>query len=285
MLYRASDLTASPTLAVSKGEKGIAKMDHFDQKSNKNEDNDDDNKDSIDGNVSPVATSTGPKRKFRIIDETQLSEEEARKLELRRAYNRDCASRARTRTKSLVKELQEQVRTLKQEKEELRLSNANLQTCLAFSEKQNRELIAKHASLDGRSFQSSTPGTGDLPLLHPTLLQGMGLRSNNMTAASRLMYDAEQSRQLNLLQQNLLLQQHHEQLQHQQHQNSAASVAVAATNASRLLPEQSPTGLNNMAFSNNQLVLRDQLMNINSAPNSDLLAALVRMRQNENNPG
>ena len=276
MLHRDIVLTYSPLSTVSKGEKVITNMDKLAIKSEQQDDSEEhDNKtESIEGNVSPT-TTTGPKRKFRIIDETQLSEEEARKLELRRAYNRDCASRARTRTKSLVQELQEQVRSLKQEKEELRQSNTNLQACLAFSEKQNRELIAKHSLLEGRSFHSAALGAGDLPLLHPTSLQGMGLRNNNLTAASRLMYDAEQSRQLNLLQQNLLLQQ-------QQQQQNAAS-AMSAANASKLFPAQSSAALNNMALSNNQLNLHDQLANINSAPNSDLLAALVRMRHGDNN--
>lgn len=278
MLHRDTVLTYSPTSTVSEGEKGITTMNNLDGKTNNNEDRDD-KKESIDGNISPTTATTGPKRKFRIIDETQLSEEEARKLELRRAYNRDCASRARTRTKSLVQELQEQVRTLKEEKEQLRLSNANLQACLAFSEKQNRELIAKHSLMEGRSFHTPTLGTGDLPLLHPTSLQGMGLRSNNLTAASRLMYDAEQSRQLNLLQQNLLLQQHHQQQQQQQNTSSVASSA----SSSKLFPAQSSSALSSMTFSNNQLNLRDQFVNLNSTPNSDLLAALVRMRQGDNN--
>ena len=274
MLYRDTVLTYSPSSTVSKGEKVTAKMDNLEKTSNDSEDHDDGKK-SSDGNVSPTTTTTGPKRKFRIIDETQLSEEDARKLELRRAYNRDCASRARTRTKTLVQELQEQVRTLKEEKEELRQSNANLQACLAFSEKQNRELISKHSLVAGRSFQSSAIGTGDLPLLHPSSLQGMGLRSNNLTAASRLMYDAEQSRQLNLLQQNLLLQ--------QQQQQQSAAAAVSAANSSKLFPTQTSNALNNMNLPNNQLSLSDQFRNMNSAPNHDLLAALVRMRQGDNN--
>ena len=258
------------TAIISKEENGIAEMDNCDRKLEKSE-NSDDKKKSINGCISPTTSTIGPKRKFRIIDETQLSEEEARKLELRRAYNRDCASRARTRTKSLVQELQEQVSSLKQEKEELRQSNTNLQACLAFSEKQNRELIAKHSLTEARSFHSSAFGARDLPLLHTTSLQGMGLHSNNVTAVSRLMYDAEQSQQLNLLQQSLLLQQ----------QQNAAS-AVSAANSSKMFPAQS-SAFNNIVLSHDQLNIRDQFMNMNSAPNRDLLAALVRMRQDNNN--
>lgn len=275
MLHRDSAPSFSPTSAVSNRGKVIATMDKMDLKSDQHDDsNDYDSKREsigLDGNTSPTTTTTAnaPKRKFRVIDETQLSEEEARKLELRRAYNRDCASRARTRTKSLVQELQEQVRSLKEEKEELRQSNANLQACLAFSEKQNRELIAKHSLMEGRSMNSVALGSGDLSFMHQSSLTGMRL-GNNLVTASRLMYDAEQSRQLNYLQQNLLLQQ----------QQSAAS-AVSAVNSSKLHPTQSSTAMNNMNLSNNERNLRDQILIINSAPNSDVLAALLRMRQND----
>jgi hypothetical protein len=276
MRHRDSAPTFSPS-TISKREKVIATMDKIGLKTDQldgSEDHDSKREGTgIDGNTSPATTTTtakGPKRKFRIIDETQLSEEEARKLELRRAYNRDCASRARTRTKSLVQELQEQVRTLKQEKEELRQSNANLQACLAFSEKQNQELIAKHSLLDGRSMNSAALGTRDLSLLHPSSLQGMRLGSNNLATTSRLMYEAEQSRQLNYLQHDLLLQQ----------QQNAAS-AVSAINSSKLYPTQSSTAMNNMNLSSNEQNLRDQILSLNSAPNSDVLAALLRMRQND----
>lgn len=275
MLHRDTAPTFSPTSTVSKREKVIAIMDKVDLKSDQHDDSEDhDSKregTGIDGNTSPTTTTmNGPKRKFRVIDETQLSEEEARKLELRRAYNRDCASRARTRTKSLVQELQEQVRSLKEEKEELRQSNANLQACLAFSEKQNRELIAKHSLMEGRSVNSGALGAGDLSFMHQSSLHGMRLGNNNLATASRLMYDAEQSRQLNYLQQNLLLQ---------QQQNAASS--VSAVNSSKLYPTQSPTAMNNMNLSTNERNLRDQILSINSAPNSDVLAALLRMRQND----
>ena len=278
MLHRDNTPPFNPTVTVSKREKIIATMDEIDLKSDQHDDSEDHGSKregtGIDGTTSPTTTtataSNGPKRKVRIIDETQLSEEEARKLELRRAYNRDCASRARTRTKSLVQELQEQVRTLRQEKEELRQSNANLQSCLAFSEKQNRELIAKKSLMELRSMNPVGLGTGNLSLLHPSSLHGLRLGNNNLATASRLMYDAEQSRQLNYLQRNLLLQ---------QQQN--ASAAVDAVNSSKLFPTQSPTAMNNMNLSTNERNLRDQILSINSAPNSDVLAALLRMRQND----
>ena len=228
-------------------------------------------KESIDKSTSPTNTNTGSKRKFRIIDETLLSEEEARKLELRRAYNRDCASRARIRTKSLVQELQEQVRSLKDEKEDLRQSNAKLQACLAFSEKQNRELLANRSLSEGRSLSSVAFGTGDLALLRPTLQQGIGMANNSLGAATNFAYIAEQSRQLRYLPQNQWLQQ----------QSGASSLPGA--NSSTLFTIPMSTAMNNTALSNDELNLREHLLNMNSQSNSsDLLEALIRMRQGYN---
>ena len=279
MLHCDSVLTRSPTSTVTIGGKDSNNciMDKFtvslksEQQTDTDEEDHESAKESIDKSTSPTNTNTGSKRKFRIIDETLLSEEEARKLELRRAYNRDCASRARIRTKSLVQELQEQVRSLKDEKEDLRQSNAKLQACLAFSEKQNRELLANRSLSEGRSLSSVAFGTGDLALLRPTLQQGIGMGNNNLGAATNLAYITEQSRQLRYLPQNQWLQQ----------QSSASSLPGA--NSSTLFTIPMSTAMNNTALSNDELNLREHLLNMNSQSNSsDLLEALIRMRQGYN---
>lgn len=270
MLYRDN----TPTVA-SERDQVAATMDkivsdqHDDEESTPEDSVADENTGSLETTTPP--TTQGQKRKFRIIDETKLSEEEARKLELRRAYNRDCASRARIRTKSLVQELQEQVRSLRQEKEELNKSNANLQACLALSEKQNRELINKYCFLEGGSINSMAVGAGNLSIL-PSSLHGMRLGNSTLAAASQLMLNAEQNRQLNYVQQNLLLQQ----------QNDAAAFsAVAAANAKLFPSTPSSTLMNEMNLSGHQLNTRDQILSSTTASNSDILTALLRMRQNE----
>ena len=77
MLHRDTAPTFSPTSTVSKREKVIAIMDKVDLKSDQHDDSEDhDSKregTGIDGTTSPTTTTmNGPKRKFRVIDETQL---------------------------------------------------------------------------------------------------------------------------------------------------------------------------------------------------------------------
>jgi hypothetical protein len=260
MLPRYNNLTDSPTTAISKTAKGIVIMDHVTKESScHDEESDGHGNDTTDDTVSSTAR---PKRKFRIIDETQLSEEEARKLELRRAYNRDCASRARTRTKTLVQELQDQVRQLKEEKEELRQANTSLQACLSFSEKQNRDLIAKQSLIEGRS--AYPVGLGQMNgTAHHSL--GLSNAGNNNAATSLLMLQVQQQRQQQELLQHALLRQQQQ-------------AAAATLNASKLFPLQNGS----MALTNNDLAIRDQLMNVNSPSNSKLYEAFARLNESKN---
>lgn len=263
MLPRYTLLTNSPTTAVSTIEKGIVNMESMRKESDHNGDSD--NHDN-DGTDDALSSTNRPKRKFRIIDETQLSEEEARKLELRRAYNRDCASRARTRTKTLVQELQDQVRQLKDEKEELRQANTTLQACLAFSEKQNRELIAKQSILDGRNAYPAALGPIDLRHVNTTQ-SDIGLGTSNNTATSLLMLQIQQQRQ----QQDMI---QHAILRQQQ---------AATLNSSKLYPHSTPLPINSSAtLSNNDINIRHQLMNLNSPSDSKLYDALARLNESNN---
>jgi bZIP transcription factor len=91
----------------------------------------------------------------RVIDETLLSPEDADKLETRRAYNRECATRARKRTKNLVSQLQDEVKTLQTDKEELRRENAVLKAQLEGFEKQNQTLMFKNVLVDQRHMHGA----------------------------------------------------------------------------------------------------------------------------------
>ena len=104
------------------------------------------------------STSTSRKR---IIDETLLSPIEARKLQTRRAYNRECASRARKRGKQLVAQLQEEVKELQQDKAELKRSNAVMKAQLQLLEKQNQSLLLKQAMSDRHT--AALAATGFMP--------------------------------------------------------------------------------------------------------------------------
>ena len=68
---------------------------------------------------SPVV-ALGRKKRFMIIDETKLPKEEAERLLVKRAYNRECAERARKRSKETIKEFERQIRELQADKDELR---------------------------------------------------------------------------------------------------------------------------------------------------------------------
>jgi hypothetical protein len=113
------------------------------------------------GGARQVISST----RKRVIDESLLSPDEADKLESRRAYNRECATRARKRTKNLVAQLQEDVKNLQQDKNELRRANEVMKAQLAALEKQNQALLFKHAMHSPQTATMSAfgmPGNGGI---------------------------------------------------------------------------------------------------------------------------
>ena len=81
--------------------------------------------------------------KKRVVDETLLPPEEAEKLLARRAYNRECASRARKRGKQLVAQLEAQVKELQEDKDELRRSLLQMEKQVNTLEMQNQALLLK----------------------------------------------------------------------------------------------------------------------------------------------
>lgn len=108
---------------------------------------------------SSEATDNAPEprrgAKRRIIDETLLDEDEARRLETRRAYNRQCAAKARKRSKDLINSLQEQVDQLTKDKAALERTNEVMQAQLQLLEQQNRTLM-----MNQRGPSSMIPGVG-----------------------------------------------------------------------------------------------------------------------------
>jgi predicted RNase H-like nuclease (RuvC/YqgF family) len=120
----------------------------------------------------------------RVIDESKLSQDDAEKLEKRRAYNRESASRSRKRTKHLVRQLQNEVAKEKQEKLELQKKNEELQARLALLERHNQTLLLKHLVSERQQASMTAaaavfPGTG-VPLgafsggLPTMMLSGLG---------------------------------------------------------------------------------------------------------------
>lgn len=119
-------------------------------------DSDDSNAESDgDGNDSgPPKSKRGAKR--RVIDETLLDGEEARRLESRRAYNRQCAAKARKRSKDLISTLQQQVETLSKDKASLERTNEVMKAQLHLLEQQNRSLLLSQRTNNSSLVQSLT---------------------------------------------------------------------------------------------------------------------------------
>lgn len=100
-------------------------------------------KESGDGSESLSNHTPSVVSKKRVVDETLLPPEEAEKLLARRAYNRECASRARKRGKQLIAQLETQVKELQEDKDELRRSLLKMEKQVHNLEMQNQALMLK----------------------------------------------------------------------------------------------------------------------------------------------
>ena len=110
---------------------------------------------SINHDISSL-TATDPKsgvvgvNRKAIIDETLLPPDEAEKILARRAYNRDCATRARKRGKQNIVHLEKQVKELQEDKEALRRSLVTMETRIVELESQNKAMKLKQMSTSNR---------------------------------------------------------------------------------------------------------------------------------------
>ena len=216
---------------------------------------------------SAASSPQPPKRKFRIIDETQLTEEEAKKLALRRAYNRDCATRARTRNKTLVHQLQQEVRQLKEEKEQMRLNFNEVQARLTLAELKNHELQAQQELLQSQQLPSARLEDG----LH--------------TTSSFLAPNHHQLLLLEAVQQQRRMQQQQELLQQSLVARSQASSLNASLFGNPSLPASlADTNLAAPLSSTNQLLMLQERLKQQedaSPSDSDLLYALLQQQQQQ----
>jgi hypothetical protein len=78
-----------------------------------------------------------------IIDETLLPPDEAERLLAKRAYNRECADRARKRSKRLTEELKDKIKELQADKDELRRTIATIEKEFRLVQNEHRELLLK----------------------------------------------------------------------------------------------------------------------------------------------
>ncbi len=125
---------------------------------------------------SPLLVAPGRKKRFMIIDETKLPKEEAERVLVKRAYNRECAERARKRSKEMIKEFERQIRELQADKDELRYKVAAMTKEIETLAEKNKVLLV--ASLN--------PGAD--------IYSQFNIGMNNETAPSALsLYSPQQS--------------------------------------------------------------------------------------------
>ena len=88
----------------------------------------------------PIVVPLGAKKRYMIIDETKLSKEEAERVLVKRAYNRECAERARKRSKETINEYERQIKELHADKVELRSKVAAMAKELQMLKEENSAL-------------------------------------------------------------------------------------------------------------------------------------------------
>ena len=75
------------------------------------------------------------------IEEASLAADELERLEAKRAYNRECSSRARQRGKHLIAQLEKQIKDLHDDKTELRRTTATMEKRLKQLQRENELLL------------------------------------------------------------------------------------------------------------------------------------------------
>lgn len=123
----------------------------------------------------PVAPSGEQERKRRALEESiLLPEEDTRKAEARRAYNRECAARARKRNKDLVVFLQNRVKELENQKLGLERTIEVMRAQMQVLEQQNRSLLMNQQQQQQQQFQQHPAGpAGPFPGQPPTYAYGL----------------------------------------------------------------------------------------------------------------
>ena len=128
------------------------------------------------------SASSNPKR---TIDQTS----DAKTLIDRRAYNRECAARARKRAKQNVSELENHIKGLQEDKAELRRSLATMERRIDALTRENTNLLAeaKHMSTDAGSGFPSSYSNGIGELMNPSLPSVQYLQMLQLQERQRLL--------------------------------------------------------------------------------------------------
>ena len=105
----------------------------------------------------PIVVPLGAKKRYMIIDETKLSKEEAERVLVKLAYNRECAERARKRSKETINEYERQIK-------ELHADNVALRSKVAAMAKELQMLREENNALSVAVLTPRTAGISYPPL-------------------------------------------------------------------------------------------------------------------------
>lgn len=146
------------------------------------------------GDGNNVARSSIPKSTSVLMDskkrinEAFLSADEAERLQAKRAYNRECASRARQRGKELIAQLEKQVKDLHDDKSELRRTLAAMEKRLKQLQKENELLLGRNAISSYDAVMAGTMIENGAIQIPPTQFPfASGIRSSNLNATTMAM--------------------------------------------------------------------------------------------------
>ena len=137
---------------------------------------------------SKLSNSTKTKKR---INEASLSADEIERLQAKRAYNRECASRARRRGKELIAQLERQVKDLHDDKSELRRTVATMEKRLKHLKRENELLINKQGLITNYDGVTAGEMIENGAILPPTQFHFVpGFRSRNFNSATMTMNGA-----------------------------------------------------------------------------------------------
>lgn len=145
-----------------------------------------------------VPTLMSSSNRKRTVDESVLSPAETESLLERRAYNRECATRARKRVKENISQLETQVKELQDDKAELRRSLVAMEKQVMSLSQEKRELQMK--------IQILSSGPGSHMIHNNNIVRGLPSVASSPSYHFMQMQQLQQQQQLQQRQLNASLQ-------------------------------------------------------------------------------
>lgn len=146
-----------------------------------------------------------PRKRMKIIDETLLPPDEAEKLLAKRAYNRECANRARYRGKQITNDLNKKIQELEEDKRELRRSLKDMEKLLEQFKAQNEKLQLQVSMFTYNNTNSSSMG------LLPSTISNSAAMDHHLPSLSQQRITASITPSMSSLSTSFLLNHHFNQ--------------------------------------------------------------------------